>query len=287
MKNRIFIHIVISGVFLILIEQMLGLNTVFGLSLIGPPRSLLQPEQSAFAVELSYNEMDLESFGERTEIHISPYSSDIQYRKYNIENMKSIIPSLRLDTNVNEDWDIFLRLGVTDAACDITEEQAGGTAGRKLKDFDGGFGLSWGVGTRTTFYEQDNTTWGATFQANWSNPGDSDITDESDANFKGTAELNYWEVQLAIGPTVEFENIRVYGGPFLHFVNGDLELSGSTLDPSPVVMTIDASPEIKEKSQIGGFLGAQWNLGNKSTLITETQFTGDALGIGISLTWKY
>ncbi len=287
MKNRTFIHKVLYAAILVLTLQILGTNTVFGLSLIGPPRSILQPEESAFAFELGYSSMDLESFGERTEIHLSPYSSDIQYRKYEIENLKSITPSIRLDTNVYEDWDVFLRLGLTDAAADISEEQAGGIPGSEFNDFDGGYGLSLGIGTRATFYKQDNTTWGATLQANWMNPGDSDITDKSDTSFTGTAELNYWEVQLAFGPTVQFGNVRVYGGPFLDFVNGDLDISGTTTDILPNDTTLEVSHDIKEKSQFGGFLGAQWNLGNNSTLITETEFTGDAIGVGIGLAWKF
>ncbi len=280
MKKQTFIHKLIFIAVLALIQELLGVNTVFGLSLIGPPRSILQPEENAFAFELGYSEMDLESFGEVT----GP-----DFCKYKIEKLKSISPSVRLDTNVAENWDIFLRLGLTDAAGDISEEQAGGIDGWEYNDFEGGYGLSWGIGTRATFFKQENTTWGATFQANWINPGDSDITG-SNVNtgvaFSGNAEINYWEIQIAIGPTVEFENIRVYGGPFLHFVNGDLELTG-TAATVPLATNMELSNDIREESQLGGFLGAQWNLGNNNTLVTEVQFTGDAWGVGIGAAWKF
>lgn len=280
MKKQTFIHKLLFIAVLALIQELLGVNTVFGLSLIGPPRSILQPEENAFAFELGYSEMDLESFGEVT----GP-----DFCKYKIEKLKSISPSVRLDTNVAENWDIFLRLGLTDAAGDISEEQAGGIDGWEYNDFEGGYGLSWGIGTRATFFKQENTTWGATFQANWINPGDSDITG-SNVNtgvaFSGNAEINYWEIQIAIGPTVEFENIRVYAGPFLHFVNGDLELSG-TAATEPIPTNMELSNDIREESQLGGFLGAQWNLGNNNTLVTEVQFTGDAWGVGIGAAWKF
>ena len=282
MKNQTLIHWVLFIAMLLVIEQLSGVNTVFGLSLIGPPRSILQPDESAIAIELGYSEMDLESFGDIT----APTQG---YCKYKIEKLKSINPSVRLDTNVYENWDIFLRLGLSDAICDISEEQAGGINGWELKDFDGDFGFSWGVGTRATFFKQDNITWGASFQANWFNPGDSDITG-SNVNtgvaFSGNAEINYWEVQIAIGPTIEFENIRVYGGPFLHFVNGGLDVTG-IMATEPLNTNMEFSNDIREESQLGGFLGAQWNLGNNNTLVTEVQFTGDAWGIGIGAAWKF
>lgn len=284
MRNHNFIRIVIIGVVLVLFEQFSGLNSVYGLSLMGPPRSLLQPEENSFGIELGYSEMDLDSFGDVTETVAGLSTPD--FSKYKIEKLKSIMPLVRFDTNIFENWDLFLRVGASDASGDLNEEQAGGASGHKFNDFDGNLGFSWGVGTRTTFYQQDNTTWGAIFQADWINPGDSDITDKTDAGFSGSAEISYWEVQVAIGPTVEFDNVRVYGGPFLHFVNGDLDISGTTTSTIPDTST-KVSHDIKEKSQLGGFLGAQWNLGNNNTLVTEAQFTGDAWGIGIGTTWKF
>ena len=256
---------------------------------MGPPRSILQPEESAFAIELGYSEMDLESFGDITEsvsiLGVTTTSSD--YSKYKVEKLKSIMPSVRLDTNIAEDWDLFIRLGLSDASSDITEEQAGGTTGRQYNDFDGGFGFSLGLGTRATLYQQDNTSWGAIFQANWMNPGDSDITDESDTAFSGNAELSYWDVQLAFGPTVEFDNVRVYGGPFIHFVNGDLDITGTTTTTTTNDTSIEVSHDLREESSLGGFVGAQWNLGNNNTLITEVDFSADAWGIGIGAAWKF
>ena len=286
MKNNSFIHKIFFVTILIISQQLSG--SAFGLSLIGPPRSLLKPEQSAFAFEFGYSQMDLESFGDVTETTLGLAVPD--YSKYQIEKLKTIRPAIRLDTNVFENWDLFLRFGVADASCDLNEEQAGGTKGWQFDDFDGNFGFSWGIGTRTTFYQQDNTSWGTTIQLNWINPGDSDITGtnpNTGNTFSGTAEIDYWEAQLAIGPTIEYDSVRVYGGPFLHFVNGDLDISGSTTTPIPVGTSMDTSHDIKEKSELGGFLGTQIYLGNNSTLFTEVEFTGDAWGIGIGTAWKF
>jgi hypothetical protein len=288
MKKHSLISVTLAGLFLFGLAQLAGNSSAFGLTLIGPPRSLLQEGENAIGLEYGYSEMDLQTFGDITEVTEPGPVVIPDYTEYKIKKLRSNMISVRLDTNIFEDWDLFVRLGATDGTDNIKEVLADGTVGHEYSDFDGDFGFSWGVGTRTTFYEQDNVTWGGTFQVNWANPGKSDITDESDPSFSGEAEIKYWEFQLAIGPTIEYENVmRIYGGPFLDFVKGDFDLCGSTVSLPLLSDTFSASHEIREESQVGGFLGVQWNLGNNNTLITETQLTDDAWGIGVSATWKF
>lgn len=288
MKKHDFNKITFAGVILVCLVQLYS-STAFGLSPLGPPRSLLKEDQNAFSIDLGYSNMDLQTFGDMEITYLSPYSQSSSFTEFQIDNLKSTLVSARLDTNIFENWDIFFRLGISDGADEITEVQADGSTGHQYNDFDGGFGVSWGLGTRTTFYAEGNTTWGGLFQVNWMNPGDSSITDASDSDFAGDINLDYWEVQLAIGPTVQYNNFRIYGGPFLQFINGDLEISGTTLsdDIIPLDIAVKATHEIREESQLGAYLGAQFNLGNDNTLVTEIQFTSDIWGIGIGSTWKF
>ena len=209
--------------------------------------------------------------------------------EYKIENLKSNMFLGRLGIGTWENWDLFVRFGVADAQDDISEVLANGTPGDQYKDYDGSNGFAWGVGTRGTFYQKGNTTWGGLLQITWANPDASEVTIENDPTFTGEAEMDYWEVQIALGPTVELDNCRFYGGPFLHYVNGDLELNGQISDPPgvPDLIVVDTSHEIREESQIGGYAGAQWYLGENSSLFTEVQFTGDAWGIGVGTIWKF
>ncbi len=282
MKKQGFAFIVLSGLFLLSLGQLPGSSAAFGLTMMGPPRSLLKEGQSAISLEYGFSEMDLETFGLQTQDGLPDYT------KYKIENLKSSMISGRLDTNIFENWDLFVRIGTTNGTGELKEEHSS-AGGHEFNDFDGNFGFSWGVGTRTTFYKDDNISWGGTFQVNWTNPGKSDISDSTDSSFSGTAQIKYWEFQIGIGPTLEYESVRIYGGPFLHFIKGDLDIDGTTLDPAPpfLPISVDASQDIREKSQMGGFLGAQWNLGNNNSLITEGQLTNDGWGIGISATWKF
>lgn len=288
MNKHSLTSIIFCSVILICLGQFLCGSAAFGLTLMGPPRSLLQEGQSAISLEYNYNKMNLEAFGNFTEIdEVSGLQTTTpSYTKYKIESFKSSMVSARLDTNIFENWDLFVRIGTSDGKGEIKEEQPGGTSGQEFNDFDGNFGFSWGVGTRTTFYKEDNISWGGTFQVNWTNPGKSDITDDTDSSFTGTAEIKYWEFQVGIGPTLEYNDIRIYCGPFLHFIKGDFNLTGTTVS-SPATITYDASQDIREKSQVGGFLGAQWKINNNSSLITEGQFTDNGWGIGVSATWKF
>jgi hypothetical protein len=286
MKKLSFIFIVL---FFIVFGQFTGSNSAFGLSLMGPPRSILQEGQNSFSLELQYNEMDLQTFGDVTESYISISNPTTSYTEYKLDKIKTTMPSVRIDTSLFENWDVFLRVGAADASDEINEEMPDGSLGHQYQDFDGKFGFSYGIGTRTTFFSENNTSWGGIFEINWINPGSSEITDKSDTNFTGEAEIDYWEFQLAIGPTIELNSVRIYGGPFMDFINGDLDMTGTTLDTEApfLPMEVKSSQEIREKSQFGGYLGAQWRLGENNTLVTEAQITGDAWGIGIGTTWKF
>ena len=231
-------------------------STVFGLSPFGPPRSIMQEGQTAFSLEYFRNEMDLQTDGSVTETIPAPLQIWYSSKEYQIEDLQSDMFMTRFDSGVWDNWDIFLRFGASGAQGDITEMPASGSNGDQYEDFDGSLGFSWGFGTRVTFYEEDETTWGGLFQVTWANPDGSSIIDKNDTNFSGEAEIKYWEVQLAIGPTVELDNIRLYGGPFLHFVNGDLDISGSSKITIPPTFdtVVEVKHDIEEESQAREFL---------------------------------
>jgi hypothetical protein len=268
-------------------------SVVLALTPMGPPRASLQEGQWALGLEFEHNQMDLESFGPVKETQYlsgSVLTTTSSFAKYEINNLKSNMYLARLGVGTWENWDLFLRFGASGAQDEISEVLANGAAGTdQYRDYDGGLGFAWGFSTRATFYEQGDTTWGGLLQITWANPDSSDITNENDSTFSGDVEINYWEVQVAIGPTVEFENLRIYGGPFLHFLNGDLDLNGQIADPPgvPDLIVVDTSHDIREKSQLGGYAGAQWYLDANSSLFTEFQFTGDAWGVGVGTIWKF
>ena len=283
MKKQNLIYIVLAAALMIISGQLPDSSTASGLTMMGPPRSLLNKGQSAVSLEAAYSQMDLEAFGPITNTQSTLSTPD--YTKFKIENLKSATISARLDTSVFENWDLFARIGTTNGKGELKEDASSAT-GHEFNDFDGTFGFSWGVGTRTSFYKDENISWGSTLQVNWANPGTCDITDDTDSKFTGEAEIKYWEFQIGIGPTFEIDKVRIYGGPFLHYINGDLDITGITQDTIPAT-SYDASLDIREKTQVGAFIGTQIYLGKNVTLIAEGQLTGDGWGIGINPMWKF
>jgi hypothetical protein len=180
-----------------------------------------------------------------------------------------------------------VRLGVADAQGDIEHIFPDGATPDQYKGFDGSFGLAWGFGTRATFWKDDEICWGGLFQITWLEPGDSSISLSGDPEFSGDADVEIWEVQIAVGPTLRVDdNFRVYGGPFLHFVNGDLDISGRTVDMGTDIL-METTADIEEESQFGGYVGAHLDVDENTSCYLELQLTGDAWGIGIGAARRF
>ena len=253
---------------------------------MGPPRATAGQDQWLVGIEYSRSEMALESWGDiQTEV-VGPAIIFDDYTRYEIEGLESNMVFGAVTYGVQDNLDVFLRLGAADAADELAEDPASGT-GMTLTGLDGSFGFGWGVGTRATFWQDGDVTWGALFQATWVDPGDSDVDLKGDPAFSGNADLEWWEVQIAAGPTVQFDDFRLYGGPFLHFVGGDLEIDGQ--DATPVVpgtTLMRADQDIEEESLFGAYVGAQWLMAGNATANVELQITGDAWAVGLGAIWR-
>lgn len=266
-------------------------SAVLALVPMGPPKALLGQDRWDIGIEYTHQSMDLEATGNVTETDINPGVPDyvaVRKVKHNINDLKSDIVMARAGYGINDSWDAFVRLGLANAKDDIEQTYPDGSPTDTFKGYDGSFGLAWGLGTKATFWQDEQLSWGGLLQITWLNPGDGSVKLSGDSAFSGKADINnLWEVQIAGGPTWRLEkNLRIYGGPFLHFVNGDLDISGSTVDMGTEIHT-KTSSDIKEKSQFGGYVGAQLDVDQNTSCIIECQITADAWGIGIGAARKF
>jgi hypothetical protein len=268
-----------------LIVVFVSNSVVLALVPMGPPKALLGQDRWDIGIEYAHTSMDLEAVG--TVLDIQPGLTVARKDKHNIDNLKSNIIMGRAGYGINDDWDAFVRLGVADAQSDIERTYSDGASSDEYDGFDGSFGLAWGFGTRATFWQDADVSWGGLLQITWLEPGDGSIDMVGDPVFSGDAEVDIWEVQIAVGPTLRLDdNARVYGGPFLHFVNGDLDYSGSTVDMGDVIR-VEATGDIEEKSQFGGYAGAHLDVDENTSCCIELQFTSDAWGIGIGAARRF
>ena len=165
---------------------------------------------------------------------------------------------------LSDDWELYALLGFSDLS-----------AG----DFDGDSQVAWGFGTKFTFAKNDSVTWGGLFQmVSISSEGSifADIPPFGLQTIDVDAQL--FDIQIAVGPTYTKEGFSIYGGPFLHFVEGDLE--GSALG---VTVTLD----LEQESVFGGYVGVQFDLAESSSLFIEYQMTGDASAIAGGIVWRF
>jgi len=137
----------------------------------------------------------------------------------------------------------------------------------EVEDWDGGNEFAYGFGTKLTISEQDAITWGGLFQMTWI---------EGDDSVSGIdIDVDAYEMQIAFGPTYEVDSMRIYGGPFLHLVDGDGKASGVV----PGWGAISGSFDVEQESEFGGYVGAQFDVAENSCVNVEAQFTGDAWAI--------
>ena len=265
-------------------------SAVLALTPMGPPKAMLGQDRWDIGVEYGYQSMDLEATGTDIDIvtnSVFPETNWIATRKgkYEINDFKSNVILGRLGYGISDSWDAFVRLGAVDGQCDLDQTFSDG-ARHEYRDFDGSFGLAWGFGTRATFWQDGEISWGGLFQMTWMEPDDSSISGTllpDNLHYSGTADIDIREVQIAIGPTWRIEdNLRVYGGPFLHYIDGDLDVSGGTTTSNPGErIDMKSSCDIEEKSQFGGYVGANFDVDENTSCFIEYQLTDDAWAIGL------
>ena len=178
-----------------------------------------------------------------------------------------------LGYGISDVWSVGVALGMADAAFD---------ADGNGSDFDGDSEFGFAVVTKRTLHDNGtDTKWGTIFQyCRGSSEDKTGATPSSSTYGNGATvsvgankklELEWYEMQLALGPAVQVnEDVCVYGGPFLHFVEGDLEIQGSQYEY-----------ELEQRLELGGFIGALINLGGSASLSLEFLITGEAWGAGI------
>ncbi|MHC4437883.1 MAG: hypothetical protein ACYS3S_11025 [Planctomycetota bacterium] len=278
------------GLFIIcLIVVCLSSSVVVALPPMGPPRALLGQDVWEIGVDYGYQSTDLEVVSKLTETNITadPPLSVTRKGKLNISDLKSHIILGRVGYGISDNWDGFVHVGAADADGDLERTYSDGTSPDKYGGFDGGFGFAWGVGTRATFWQDGDVSWGGLVQVTWSEPDDSDISLKGDPTFSGTAELDIWEVQVAIGPTFQLsEGFRAYCGPFLHFVNGDFDISAQYSDLGTDFL-LEGSGDVEEESQLGGYAGAHFDVDQNTSCFIEGQLTGDAWAIGVGVARRF
>lgn len=222
----------------------------FALTPLGPPRAGLKQKQHSLGFVFASSDTDYEisGYGE------SYTATDIDWKTY----------LARIGYGLSDDCELYSLLGFSKCSTD---------------DFSGSTEFAWGFGTKFTVAKSDPVTWGGLFQMLSMSSEDSAT---SEVPFYGytsaSVDVQLFDIQIAFGPTYTQEAFSIYGGPFLHFVDGDLDVRANG---------DSVSVNIKQESEFGGYIGAMIELAESSSVFCEYQMTGDASAIGAGIVWRF
>ncbi len=246
---------------LLLVVFLMGVglwsSSTLALAPIGPPKASLEQGQYSAGIEYSFSEMDIEVSG----YGLTATQKDVESNMVFANLGYGIVPNL----------EAFVRLGAANA---------------ETEGFSGDTQFAYGFGTKATFFQEGDLIWGGLFQMSWFNSEDTVNLVAFGHTFTGTQEIDAYEIQIAVGPTYEIEGLSIYGGPFLHLVGGNYDVSGTVTGPI-VNESGSLSFDVEQESEFGGFVGAQFDIAENASLCVEYQLTGDASAIGAGIVWRF
>lgn len=244
---------------------------VLAFDLIGPATSRLKDSgKTSVGAEYFWSSMELDADA----ISALDLTSDT------IEDFEIDKITANLALGMGRGSEIFVRFGVADADPDSNDDWGGipGNMGSSDEVFVLGGGAKW------TLYQDASFGWGILTQMSWAEydfDGKTYLVGDYDVTL--SPEFEIVEVQIATGPTFLFDNnIMIFGGPFLYFLNGDAEITG-TIDG----LRGKISTDLEQESILGGYIGAGLELSPKASLSFEVQATSGNYGIGGQFVWKF
>jgi hypothetical protein len=250
---------------------------------MGPPIATLSEGQWSLGGEFALERLDLEAFGTSTETYEGGSTVTAQCLK--IEDLEATMLFGTFAYGLCDNWNVFVRVGAADAQDDVILHTETNASADRF-GFDGDMGFAWGVGTRATFCRSGPWTFGGLVQVTWFNPGDSDFqygdpADAVEGAVAGDASIDYWQTQVALTVACQIDTWTLWAGPFLQYVEGDLDLDGQIVLDEEIVGRFDCATDIEESSQFGGQFGANWGFADHWNLWVEGQVTGDSWLVGI------
>jgi len=257
----------------------LGSPACFALDLMGPPASSVRQGQFHIGADYSYSQMDLElKDGLWVEYLDGMFSDAGGATSFTLNDFQSSRIYANLGYGIADNWDVFVRLGGTDA-------EFGDSIWQDHERFDSGAQMAIGAGIKATFYEEGNLRLGALLQASWA---------EFDGQLKAphwmtadSVEMDITQIQIAVGAACRLtDQLSIYGGPFLHFVDGTLDDRFSEWTEDGLLTSI-YSWSVQEDSILGAYVGAQVDLAENCCVNIECQLTSAAEAIALGLLWRF
>jgi opacity protein-like surface antigen len=240
-------------------------STALAVAPVGPPTAGLKTGQFSAGFGYAHGEIDSADVDWK-----SDFASGLP--KLKAKDVKSDAYLAKFGYGISDDWEFYGFLGVADMRGKIDDDGFDGD-----QDFSGGFG------TKYTFLRDGQLSWGGVYQMSWSRGDDSYSVDSSDygldyGTVKIDSDFKMYDIFLAVGPTYEMKNWRIYGGAGLHYFNADVDVKYTDI----TILEGDA-----DKASFGGYAGTEIDLDARTSIYGEYMLAGDAWALGTGIVWKF
>ncbi|MHC4962079.1 MAG: outer membrane beta-barrel protein, partial [Planctomycetota bacterium] len=199
--------------------------------------------------------------------------------KLEIEDVKVQRHYCTIGYGLTDTWQLDFMLGGADIKQENKfegEDEWFGT------NFDTGF--AWGVGTRITLSENDSIKWGVSAQVNSLDSEIEEKYDDAGNPTKQTGNFESYDLLVAFGPKVDMGGWKLYGGPFYHILDGELDVKENV--EGVEADTAKANADL-EQDGFGGFIGVQFNIYEGVDLTTEYSATSDGWAASLGIAWTF
>jgi len=253
----------------------------FALDTMGPPVADMEQGQFKIGLDFSHSNMDLElnngSWIENLDGVLLYWGDAVNLKLKDFEINRVCV---NLGYGISDNFEAFFRLGGS-------RVEFGDSLWEDNEKFDSEAEPAMGFGVKATFLDEGNLQLGGLLQFNW-------------AEFDGRLSASHWaasdfvevdmaEVQIAVGINCMLsERVSVYGGPFFHFIGGELYDTFSEVDADTGgILTSEYLWDLEQDSAFGGYFGAQMALTENCFLNVEFQHTAAAEAFGAGIAWRF
>ncbi len=241
---------------------LMSAGRVWAIAPIGPAASDVEKGRFVFGLDYAGGEMGLDAddlswtyagFG-KVDVPGYHYSYDVDVESY----------FARLVYGLNDRWQVFARFGQVEVG--------------SHKDF------AWGFGSKVTLRESERLDWGlmgqiAFLSSEYSAAGPDWVYYEEQADL--------YAIQVAFGPVYKASGFRLYGGPFLSWVNVDAEMKGDLILADESIVHTTGSVDLKKELEVGAYAGLSIDFMENLALNAEFQYASDWELFALSLSFVF
>jgi hypothetical protein len=261
-----------------------GSVCVYGGAPMGPPMAALQEKQWSVGMGYGYGETDWKAAGLTLQTPTAggpAYSAEF----LDLDGLRTRVILGELAYGICDNWDLFAHVGFCDTRDNIAIHTTPPSGAPERLTYDGDSGPAWGLGTRATFCHWGPWRFGGRLQVTWFDP-DADSYTSSDPDvantvFMGRTDTEFWQTQVALGAIYQIDTLSFWAGPFLEFIEGDLDRQGRILVDGSDTGSFRSGADIEETTQLGLHLGVDWETSARFSCHMEGQFTADSWFVGV------